>query len=420
MDGLAAGSAAMVFAAFVIIAFWQFRHPHVYHVLAAGALDLAIVAAAMLGACLGFLWWNAAPAQVFMGDVGSLALGAAMAGLALLTNTILLLPILGGLYVFETLSVIAQVISFRCFHRRVLRMAPIHHHFEVGGWPEFTVIVRFWLLAGLLRRARARVLLRRLHPHPGGARLMRVLVVGLATTGAAVVAYTARGRARGDGARGPAADPDGNRLQRRAGTRPGPSRPSPPVRGWWRRPTADEAAALGRAADLVVPSPGVRPDHPALAAAHAAGVPIRSEIDLAAARLRARPDAPRLVAVTGTNGKTTVTTLIAAMLRAAGIASVAAGNIGRPLLDAAGDRRGSRRRRGVVVPARAHRPRVRARRRRPAERRRGPPRLARVGRRLRRGQGPRVREPGEPATLLVVNARRPRRRRAGRRRRPAG
>jgi phospho-N-acetylmuramoyl-pentapeptide-transferase len=85
-----------------------------------------------------------------MGDVGSLALGAAMAGLSLLTNTILLLPILGGLYVFETLSVIAQVISFRFFHRRVLRMAPIHHHFEVGGWPEFTVIVRFWLLAGLL------------------------------------------------------------------------------------------------------------------------------------------------------------------------------------------------------------------------------------------------------------------------------
>ena len=84
-----------------------------------------------------------------MGDTGSLALGGAMAGLALLTNTILLLPILGGLYVVETLSVIAQVISFRGFRRRVLRMAPIHHHFEVGGWPEFTVIVRFWLFAGL-------------------------------------------------------------------------------------------------------------------------------------------------------------------------------------------------------------------------------------------------------------------------------
>ena len=150
LDGLAAGSAAMVFAAFVIIAFWQFRHPHIYHVLPAGALDLAVVSAAMMGACLGFLWWNAAPARVFMGDVGSLALGAGMAGLALLTNTIMLLPILGGLYVVETLSVIGQVVSFQLFARRVLRMAPIHHHFEVGGWPEFTVIVRFWLLAGLL------------------------------------------------------------------------------------------------------------------------------------------------------------------------------------------------------------------------------------------------------------------------------
>ena len=149
-DGLAAGSAAMVFAAFVIITFWQFRHPSVYHVAPAAALDLAVISAALFGACAGFLWWNAAPAQVFMGDVGALALGGAMGGLALLTHTVLLLPILGGLYVVETLSVIAQVISFRIFHRRVLRMAPIHHHFEVGGWPEFTVIVRFWLLAALL------------------------------------------------------------------------------------------------------------------------------------------------------------------------------------------------------------------------------------------------------------------------------
>jgi UDP-N-acetylmuramoylalanine--D-glutamate ligase len=103
------------------------------------------------------------------------------------------------------------------------------------------------------------------------------------------------------------------------------------------RPDAEQAAAEGRAADLVVPSPGVHPDHPALVAAHDAGVPVRSEIDLAAARLRARADAPRLVAVTGTNGKTTVTTLVDLIVRASGIRSVAAGNIGRPLLDAAGD-----------------------------------------------------------------------------------
>jgi len=148
MDGLAAGSATFVFAAFTVICFWQFRHPFVYAVEPASANDLAVVAAAFTGACGGFLWWNAAPARIFMGDTGSLAIGGAMAGLALLSYTALLLPILGGLYVIETASVIAQVISFRGFGRRVLRMAPIHHHFEVSGWPEFTVIVRFWIFAG--------------------------------------------------------------------------------------------------------------------------------------------------------------------------------------------------------------------------------------------------------------------------------
>jgi phospho-N-acetylmuramoyl-pentapeptide-transferase len=149
-DGLAAGSAAMVFAAFVIITFWQFRHPGIYDVAPAASLDLAVISAALFGSCAAFLWWNAAPARVFMGDVGALALGGAMGGLALLTQTILLLPILGGLYVVEWLSVLAQVFSFRVFGKRVLRMAPIHHHFEVGGWPEFTVIVRFWLFTALL------------------------------------------------------------------------------------------------------------------------------------------------------------------------------------------------------------------------------------------------------------------------------
>ncbi len=148
MDGLAAGSATLVFLAFTIIGFWQFRHPEIYIIDSAAAIDLAVVSAALAGATAGFLWWNAAPAQIFMGDTGSLALGSAMAGLALLGGTVLLLPILGGLYVVETMSVIAQVVSFRGFGRRVLRMAPIHHHFEVGGWPEFTVIVRMWLFAG--------------------------------------------------------------------------------------------------------------------------------------------------------------------------------------------------------------------------------------------------------------------------------
>jgi phospho-N-acetylmuramoyl-pentapeptide-transferase len=149
LDGLAAGASMFVFAVFTIIAFWQFRHLSIYHVPGAQALDMATVSAAMLGGCAGFLWWNAAPAQIIMGDTGSMAIGGAVAGLALLTRTQLLLPILGGLYMVETLSVIAQVISFRGFGRRVLRMSPIHHHFEVGGWPEFTVTVRFWLFAGL-------------------------------------------------------------------------------------------------------------------------------------------------------------------------------------------------------------------------------------------------------------------------------
>jgi phospho-N-acetylmuramoyl-pentapeptide-transferase len=145
LDGLAAGSSIFAFGAMTAIGFWAFRHPGVYHVT--HALDLAVIAAAMAGATIGFLWWNAPPAQVFMGDTGSLALGAALAALALTLNVQLMLPIVGSLYVFEAMSVIVQVGSFRIFKRRVFRMAPIHHHFELGGWPETTVIIRFWLLS---------------------------------------------------------------------------------------------------------------------------------------------------------------------------------------------------------------------------------------------------------------------------------
>ncbi|MDZ7734046.1 MAG: phospho-N-acetylmuramoyl-pentapeptide-transferase [Acidimicrobiia bacterium] len=148
LDGLAAGSAVFAFAAYVVIGFWAFRYPEVYEVN--HALDLAVVAAAMVGAISGFLWWNAAPAQIFMGDTGSLAVGAGLACLALTTNTMLLLPVIGGVFVIETLSVMLQIGSFRLFGgRRVFRMAPLHHHFELLGWPETTVIVRFWILAGL-------------------------------------------------------------------------------------------------------------------------------------------------------------------------------------------------------------------------------------------------------------------------------
>jgi phospho-N-acetylmuramoyl-pentapeptide-transferase len=149
LDGLAAGSSAMCFAVLGIMGYWIFRHEAIFHILPASAIDLAMAAVALAGACVGFLWWNAAPARIFMGDTGSLAIGSGLAALCLLLNLDLLLLILGGLFVLETLSVIVQVIAFRVFHTRVFRMAPFHHHFELLGWPETTVIVRFWILGGL-------------------------------------------------------------------------------------------------------------------------------------------------------------------------------------------------------------------------------------------------------------------------------
>ncbi len=156
LDGLASGSTALVLAAYVIISFWQARHscsiprvPACYDIRIIPAIDVAIVAAGALGAVAGFLWWNAAPAKIFMGDTGSLALGGLLAALAVMTETQLLLLVLGGLFVLETTSVIIQVAAFRLARKRVFRMAPLHHHFELLGWPEFTVIVRFWILCGL-------------------------------------------------------------------------------------------------------------------------------------------------------------------------------------------------------------------------------------------------------------------------------
>lgn len=148
LDGLAAGSATFCFGVLAIIGYWQFRHFAIYQLHS--ALDLGLVAVALVGACLGFLWWNAAPAKIIMGDTGSLAIGTALASLCLLMNLDLLLVVIGGLFVAETASVILQVVSFRVFGRRIFRMAPFHHHFELRGWPETTIIIRFWILAGLL------------------------------------------------------------------------------------------------------------------------------------------------------------------------------------------------------------------------------------------------------------------------------
>jgi phospho-N-acetylmuramoyl-pentapeptide-transferase len=154
LDGLCAGSAAMVFGAYTAISFYQFRNACETFARAGcyearDPLDTALIAASAMAACFGFLWWNAAPARIFMGDTGSLALGALLAGIAIVSRTELLLVVLGGLFVVETLSVILQVAVFKTRRKRLFKMAPIHHHFELAGWAETTVIVRFWIIAGL-------------------------------------------------------------------------------------------------------------------------------------------------------------------------------------------------------------------------------------------------------------------------------
>ncbi|MBK7721679.1 MAG: phospho-N-acetylmuramoyl-pentapeptide-transferase [Austwickia sp.] len=152
LDGLATGASMMVFAAYVLIGVWQnnqscfgttvttkcYNTPH--------PMDLAILAAALMGSVIGFLWWNASPAKIFMGDTGSLALGGALSGLAITTRTELLVVFLGGLFVVITLSVIIQVASFKSTGKRVFRMAPLQHHFELVGWNEVTIVIRFWIV----------------------------------------------------------------------------------------------------------------------------------------------------------------------------------------------------------------------------------------------------------------------------------
>ena len=149
LDGLAGGSALLSFLAYTVIAYWAFRNPELYGLV--NPLDLAVLAAAFAGACGGFLWWNAAPAKIFMGDVGALGIGAALGLLAVTTNTHLLLVLICGINVFEAGSVAVQMGVFKASgrKRRLLRMSPIHHHFELIGWPETSVIIRFWIIQGI-------------------------------------------------------------------------------------------------------------------------------------------------------------------------------------------------------------------------------------------------------------------------------
>src|SRR3984885_9595352 len=138
LDGLAAGCAAIVLLAYIGITF-----------ITGADLDMAMLAGCLVGACIGFLWFNAFPATIFMGDTGSLGLGGAIAGLAVMTKTEVLLILLGGIFVFEALSVVIQVAYFQWPHKRVFLMAPIHHHFELRGWSETKIILRFWIIAAI-------------------------------------------------------------------------------------------------------------------------------------------------------------------------------------------------------------------------------------------------------------------------------
>ncbi|MDQ7904521.1 phospho-N-acetylmuramoyl-pentapeptide-transferase [Phytohabitans sp. ZYX-F-186] len=156
LDGLATGASVMVLAAYGLIAFWQYRHwcadPNYsvdYCYAVRDPLEIALIAGAAAGACVGFLWWNTSPARIFMGDTGALGLGGLIGGLAMASRTMLLLLIIGGLFVIITMSVVIQVISFRTTGRRVFRMSPLQHHFELAGWSEVNIVVRFWIIAGI-------------------------------------------------------------------------------------------------------------------------------------------------------------------------------------------------------------------------------------------------------------------------------
>ena len=156
LDGLATGVSIFAFGAYVLVTMWQFNQscgnvlagPRCYETR--DPLDLAIATAAIVGACLGFLWWNASPAKIFMGDTGSLALGGALAGLSILTRTELLAPIIGGMFVVIVASSVIQIGFFKVSGgKRVFRMAPLHHHFELVGWQEVTIVIRFWLISAV-------------------------------------------------------------------------------------------------------------------------------------------------------------------------------------------------------------------------------------------------------------------------------
>ena len=344
LDGLATGASTMVFGAYTLVNIWQNNQwcaldasgNKCYEVR--DPLDLAVVAAALTGACFGFLWWNASPAKIFMGDTGSLALGGALAGFAILTRTEFLLAILGGLFVIITMSVILQVGYFKVSGgKRIFRMAPLQHHFELKGWAEITIVIRFWIITGICVAAGPGHLLRRV-----GRRRMTPgsqPAVGTTSLGRRPGGRDRHRRVRVRRRRQP-------HPPRRAGHR---ARRVEPATRSARRPTCSgcsappsgsapgSTAALPEDVDLVVTSPGWPPDRAAARAqAGRRGVPVWGEVELAW-RLRDPEHPGTWLCVTGTNGKTTTVQMLDAILRPPGCARSACGNVGLPIVEAVMD-----------------------------------------------------------------------------------
>ena len=331
LDGLAAGSCAIVLLAYTAIT------------ITSGQEGLALLSACLVGASVGFLWFNSFPAAIFMGDTGSLGLGAAIGALAVMTQTELLLIILGGIFVIEALSVAIQVFSFKMFRRRVLLMAPVHHHFEMMAWSETKIMLRFWIVAAVCAGIgytlyQNSIGLSRLNaPRPPALPAARTW-----SSAGALRARPRRGCWPRAGSEVAGCDSglarEGGEGSREAGRR------SPPGYGWSR-------AARGR------PLPGQEPRRArarrrSIAAARERGVPVVGELELA---WRLLPN--RFVAVTGTNGKTTVTELLGHVWRTAGEPVAVAGQRRHAarLAGRRGRRRGDGRLRVLELPARGHR-----------------------------------------------------------------
>ena len=312
LDGLAAGTsiiALFTLTAMAVTIYIRSRRPNGHRI--ENRLDAAFIGAAVIGAAIGFLWFNAFPAEVFMGDTGAMALGGAIAAMAIFLKVELLLLLVGGIFVIEALSVMLQVVSFKYWGRRVFLMAPIHHHFEMKAWSETKIMVRFWIVTGILCAAGFALFYKyypQIRPPPikanEGARL-RPRALGH------------RGRASGCA--------------------------SAATRSSWStgRSATRTSSALLDGVDLVVKSPGRARRGAARARRRgSAAIPVWSELELGW-RLLA-PTGTRFVGVTGTNGKSTTCELLGAIFRAAGRDVVVAGNIGTPLTSIRAARLGGR------------------------------------------------------------------------------